>query len=414
MKNSRSQSQFVLSRRLPLFFLYVLLISGAFGQNDFIYRLLEPHDDLKTIISDSINHRVQILYTQIDRDKDNKPKFTSHGFRVEENEYFYPASTIKIFAAILALEKINNLGIDGLNKEGSLKFNGRVDSVSQKANSSLAHDIKKILVASDNTSFNRLYDFLGQGEINDRLNQTGFYDTKIRHRLSMALSAEENRYTPGFSMYDKAGRIEMYTEKPKYNPTDLSSEQPVFLGESFMKNDSLINQPMNFQFKNVSSISDLQNGIRKLLFPESGQGTQFNLSSEDLTFIYQYMSQLPRETSEPDYSDKPDNYCKFFMYGADASAKIPDHIRIFNKIGLAYGFTIDNAYIIDLENNIEFLLTAVIYTNENKTLNDGKYEYESIAFPFFQKLGEVIYDFELNRKKEFIPKLERFNLDYDK
>ena len=180
-----------------------------------------------------------------------------------------------------------------------------------------------------------------------------------------------------------------------------------------MINDSLIKGPMNFKYKNISSVRDLQNGIRKLLFPESDPTNKLNLSPEDLTFLYQYMSQLPRETSQPDYRNKPDNYCKFLMYGADTDVKIPDHIRIFNKIGLAYGFTIDNAYIIDLKNNIEFLLTAVIYTNENEVLNDGKYEYDSIAFPFFQKLGEVIYDFEFKRKKEFLPNLERFNLDYD-
>ena len=125
------------------------------------------------------------------------------------------------------------------------------------------------------------------------------------------------------------------------------------------------------------------------------------------------MSQLPRETSRPDYRDKPDNYCKFLMYGDRDDSRIPENIRIFNKIGLAYGFTIDNAYVIDFENKIEFLLAAVLYTNENQTLNDGIYEYDSVAFPFFGKLGRMFYHFELDRHRGHPPNLERFRMNYD-
>ena len=47
--------------------------------------------------------RVQIIYTQIDRDENNTPSFTSYTYRLNENEYFYPASTVKLPAAALAL-----------------------------------------------------------------------------------------------------------------------------------------------------------------------------------------------------------------------------------------------------------------------------------------------------------------------
>ena len=35
-----------------------------------------------------------------------------------------------------------------------------------------------------------------------------------------------------------------------------------------------------------------------------------------------------------------------------------------------------------------------IYVNENKTLNDNIYEYESIARPFLSKLGNLILEYE--------------------
>ena len=95
------------------------------------------------------------------------------------------------------------------------------------------------------------------------------------------------------------------------------------------------------------------------------------------------------------------------MYG-DTKNKIPDNIKIFNKVGLAYGFVIDNAYIIDIDKNVEFLLTAVIYSNSNETMNDDNYDYEKISIPFLASLGRKIYDLELKRYKKILPDLKLF------
>ena len=97
------------------------------------------------------------------------------------------------------------------------------------------------------------------------------------------------------------------------------------------------------------------------------------------------------------------------MFG-DSQKKIPDHIRIYNKVGMAYGFLIDNAYIIDIKNNIEFFLSAVIYVNENQTLNDNKYQYDQLGLPFLSELGTAVYNYELARKRNVDPDLGQFIL----
>jgi hypothetical protein len=38
--------------------------------------------------------------------------------------------------------------------------------------------------------------------------------------------------------------------------------------------------------------------------------------------------------------------------------------------------------------------------NKDEVVNDGKYEYKSIGFPFMQELGRVFYRYELRNKKE--------------
>ena len=75
---------------------------------------------------------------------------------------------------------------------------------------------------------------------------------------------------------------------------------------------------------------------------------------------------------------------------------------------MAYGFLLDNAYIIDTDNNVEFILTAVVYHNENETMNDDTYEYDNITIPFLAELGRNVYNFELARDKNYLPDFSRF------
>ena len=82
-------------------------------------------------------------------------------------------------------------------------------------------------------------------------------------------------------------------------------------------------------------------------------------------------------------------------------------------MGQAYGYLSDNAYIVDLDRGVEFLLTAVISVNENRIFNDDEYEYDEIGVPFLANLGRVVYDYELQRERAFKPDLSRFDIDYD-
>ena len=107
-----------------------------------------------------------------------------------------------------------------------------------------------------------------------------------------------------------------------------------------------------------------------------------------------------------------DSYCKFLMFG-DSKKPMPSSIRIFNKVGDAYGFLLDNAYIVDFDKKIEFMLTAVIYCNSDEVFNDDKYDYETVGYPFLANLGKTIYDYEVKRKRKVKPNLSKFKMKYD-
>ena len=172
---------------------------------------------------------------------------------------------------------------------------------------------------------------------------------------------------------------------------------------------------MDFTRHNNLPIEDLQKILQSLLFPESVPVQQrFHLTNDDRRFLYRYMSQYPSESSYPNYDTTEffDSYTKFFLYKS-GKQKPASYIRIFNKAGWSYGFLTDAAYIVDFKNNIEFMLSAVIYVNRDGVLNDDKYEYTETGYPFFKEIGEVIYEYDKRRKREYKPDLGKFKIVYD-
>ncbi|MGI8638054.1 MAG: hypothetical protein ACR2KZ_21885, partial [Segetibacter sp.] len=126
------------------------------------------------------------------------------------------------------------------------------------------------------------------------------------------------------------------------------------------------------------------------------------------------LSQFPSETNYPKYDTLKyyGSYVKFFFH--DSSHAMPENIRVFNKVGWAYGFMTDVSYIADFKNNVEFMLSATIYVNSDGILNDDKYDYDTIGYPFFYQLGQTMYRYELERKRPFPPNLSSLKMQYKK
>src|SRR4030043_1002557 len=72
-------------------------------KDNLILQLLRNRPDLfQQVLENPKEFRLQILYTQINRDQNNFPQFVSYSYRVNERNYFYPASTVKLPPALLA------------------------------------------------------------------------------------------------------------------------------------------------------------------------------------------------------------------------------------------------------------------------------------------------------------------------
>lgn len=400
--------------------MFSLPAAAQFQTNSFIEKLLKKHPErFSEILKYPDKYNVQILYTRIDRNQKNEPNFKTYGYHVNHADYFYPASTVKLAAVVLALEKLNKLGIDKNTTMliGSVRpeqTSVSVDTSSENGLPSVAHYARKILIASDNDAFNRLYEFLGQEEFNETLHKKGYVNTRITHRLELPIGSENNRYTNPVK-FEKDGKV-IYEQPARYSEKTYFSPTPVLQGKGFIKDGQLMNEPFNFTEKNFFPLEEQHRLLKSIYFPEQVPEQQrFNLTKDDYTFLYRYMSQLPVETSFPaSYTDDYyDGYVKFLIFGA-TKTRLPRHIRLFNKSGDAYGYVLDNAYIADFEKGIEFMLTAVIYANEDGIFNDNKYDYEKVGLPFMANLGKTIFEYEVSRKHTTRPDLERFEVEYDK
>ena len=107
-----------------------------------------------------------------------------------------------------------------------------------------------------------------------------------------------------------------------------------------------------------------------------------------------------------------DAYEKYILLGAENSPA--KNIRIFNQSGSAYGQLTDIAYVVDFEKKIAFMVAATIYCNKDEILDDDKYDYDTIGFPFMKDLGKALYDYELKRKRNNLPDLSPMIFHYDK
>ncbi|TRZ83096.1 MAG: hypothetical protein D4R91_01320 [Sediminibacterium sp.] len=393
--------------------LLVALSSTAQSDANLLEKLmLQKPAQFGKILANPNEYRLQILYTQINRDKNNVPHFKEYSYRLNPKEYFYPASTVKMPLAFLALEKINNLKLKGLTKSTRMVYDsveGRQEQIynnpySINGTQNIEQAVKEIFLVSDNNAANRLFEFVTPHTVHEQLANKGYKDVYIRNRLELGRTAKENRSTQAIDFYNAQGKI-IYHQPAAFNKDSLPYYN-AFIGNGYFNNqDSLIKGPLNFSEKNRIYLSDLTHILKSVVFFDQTPPSQrFNLTTEDRKFLLHHMHTLPTESQYPTYDTANywPAYCKF-LYAGSEKGPFPSNIKIFNKVGDAYGFLLDIAYVMDPEKKIEFMLSAVIYCNSDGILNDSKYDYDSVGYPFYKNLGQLIYNYELERKKAFLP-----------
>jgi len=379
------------------------------------------HTVFKQVLSEPNKYRCQIIYTQIDRNKRGVPSFKNIYFNVDPDLYFNPASMVKMPLAFLALEKMKGLSKRGINKFTPLSIDSSypkqvammADPSAPDKKPSIAHLIKRALLISENDPYNRLYQFVGQGPINSSLQRKGYTSARITRQF-MGYTEEQNRHGNGFRFYNETGGL-LYAQPPSYNKDSFNFPASILIGEAHInRKEELVPGPFDFTKQNNISLEDQQKMLQAVVFPQSlSRKKRFNMSKEDRLFLLQFLSQYPSETNYPFYDDTIyfDSYVKFFFN--DSTLKIPNNIRVFNKVGWAYGFLTDVSYVVDTLHNIDYFLSATLYVNSDGVVNDSKYDEATVGFPFLRELGRLIYNYEVNRPRISNPPLDFLGVRYE-
>jgi hypothetical protein len=372
---------------VSLILLVSVLISCAQQNRSSILNqaLMSENPNIRKVMDSLDQYEVQIRYTQIDRRNDSIV-FTDYDFQVDEGHYFYPASTVKFPIAALALERLNQT--DSLNRNTKYYIEG--DSIE----STIAQDISKVFAVSDNLANNRMLELLGQDAINTSLTDKGIGPVRISHRLGYH---SDDLKTKPLIIYlnDSTTGISVPSINTAAKPLQLGR---IKKGIGYYEDNALANDPFDFSLKNYYPITSQHEVLKRVVFPnEFDTKERFDLSEEQHDFLLESMHTLPRNAG---YNSTKyyDGYCKFFLYG-DTRKTIPDHIKIYNKVGFAYGTLTDCGYIVDSNHNVDFLLTASILVNKDGIFNDNVYEYEGVGIPFLAALGREIHTLEIERNK---------------
>lgn len=360
----------------------LLACSGPKVSQDYLATALSSqHPSIRKVMDSVAQYELQVRYTQIHRINDSIA-FTDYNYQVNDSNYFYPASTVKLLTAVLSLEKLNEL--DSVDLYSRFYIEG--DSLE----TTFAHEISKIFAVSDNEANNRLFEFLGQDRINLQLKDRGIGPARISHRLS-ALNSDEVTTVP-LVIYLNDSTVTPLKPSTNAQAKPLNLKK-VKKGKAFYEDKELINESFDFSLKNYYPIHTQHQVLKRLIFPEAfPKEKRFQLKESQRQFLVNAMCTLPKELGY-DPVDYYDGYCKFFMYG-DTKDTIPKTLKIYNKAGSAYGTLTDCAYIKDHKNKIEFLLTATLLVNANGIFNDNQYEYQNIGLPFLAQLGREIYHLE--------------------
>lgn len=376
----------IVSQILLIALFFLLFGCAGIKQNSLREVVRSDNPKIKKVMAKANEYEVQIIYTQIFRDKNNKVKFKDYTYNLNANNYFYPASTLKFPITLLALEKLNTIDYTSVNSEFAIEGNPNKLQFSR--------EITKVFAVSDNEASTNLFEFIGFDYLNKSMIAKGLKSFQFSHRLSGADSG--NLKTKSIRLYkDDNTNVNFPSIQNKaLNPLKFNR---IKKGIGYIKNDSFENGSFDFSRKNYYSLETLHNTMKRIIFPESfKEKERFHIKEKDRKFILFSMQNLPKNAGY-NSTEYYDSYGKFLMFG-DSKDPIPPTIKIYNKIGQAYGTLTDCAYVVDAENKIEFMVSATILVNKNQIFNDDTYEYEEIGLPFLAELGRQLYD--KNKKKK--------------
>jgi hypothetical protein len=233
--------------------------------------------------------------------------------------------------------------------------------------------------------------------LNNKLLNRGINNTKIYSSFSgcpRGNTVETNSY----QIYFPDGSLKITSPQKSLDSSKYMNRLPYnsnkLVGKFVIEDGRKIQKSFDFNYHLDYPLKDIHETVFRLAFPlQFNENQRFKLSSDSREFLLKCMGNFPREMENKSYHNStlyPDNYFKYAIIGNKLKLASEGKYRTFSKIGISYGFVTESAYIVDFENQKDFLFSVSIYVNQDGVVNDGTYEYEKIARPFIANLTRII------------------------
>ena len=383
-----------------LFFLFFDLTAQK-TKEEFYQSLLGKDTLVDFVLRNRDKYRLQFIVTDIKRDQDGQEEFTTYDFTT--GEYFYPASMVKLPTAVAMFEILDSLQ---LSRESYVKMNRDFNcggssfvDLTLKRNIPISLAIEDMLSISDNAYYSLFFNVVTPKLLNFKLSERQLKNTNIYGGFTGCPRGKWLE-THSFSIFSPEGRLQISYPKSALDSSEFMYRLPYttqkLIGKYQIENGRKVEKPYDFNSFLDYPLLDIHKTVFRLVFPQKvSVNERFQLTFDSRKYLLKCMGNFPREMKNSSYHNKeqyPDNYYKYTIIGNKPELASSGRYRIFSKIGIAYGFVTESAYVVDFENQKDFLVSVSIYVNDDDVVNDNVYEYSKIARPFIANFTRLIQD----------------------
>jgi hypothetical protein len=383
-----------------LFFLFFDLTAQK-TKEEFYQSLLGKDSLVDFVLRNRDKYRLQFIVTDIKRDQDGQEEFTTYDFTT--GEYFYPASMVKLPTAVAMFEILDSLQ---LSRESYVKMNrdfncGGSSFVDLTLNRNIPISLatEDMLSISDNAYYSLFFNVVTPKLLNFKLSERQLKNTNIYGGFTGCPRGKWLE-THSFSIFSPEGRLQISYPKSALDSSEFMYRLPYttqkLIGKYQIENGRKVEKPYDFNSFLDYPLLDIHKTVFRLVFPQKvSVNERFQLTFDSRKYLLKCMGNFPREMKNSSYHNKeqyPDNYYKYTIIGNKPELASSGRYRIFSKIGIAYGFVTESAYVVDFENQKDFLVSVSIYVNDDDVVNDNVYEYSKIARPFIANFTRLIQD----------------------
>jgi hypothetical protein len=321
------------------------------------------------------------------------------------DKYYYPASLVKIPTALVALEELNRLQVsldafirfdtDTVEVCGSTRF----VELTAKNNISFRQMLSELIVVSDNQFYNVFYHFITPATLRSRFLEMGFDDVYVYKDFTGCDTIQQLTTYPYFVWDIKpkvTTRIESFasTMNPySFRKAYEEAEDRKFGSKHENEDGEIVDGPFDLNYNLEIPLESLHEMMSRLLFPQNyKEEERWNIRPADREFLIQLLQAYPSEIKSSYRSIKhlEDSAYKY-VPGTEASAG-----RTFGKLGLSYGFASETVFVPTKGKDTGVLLSYSVYVNSNDIVNDGEYDYETVARPFAKELFSKVLEWHKN------------------